>query len=124
MEYILGIVLLLGSLIGQLDPNNCAFQFTCFPDNPLAVFEIYSTVYGVPNIVILGLVLGMIEGAIYLKNRSLTMLAILGIYTIAALGATAWNDPAISEQFDTVKYIIAFAIGTAILIMILKIVRE
>lgn len=118
------IVLLLGSLLGQLNPNNCAFQFTCFPKNPMQVFEIYSDVYGVPNIVILGLVLGMIEGAIYLNNRSLTMLAILGVYTIAALGATAWNDPTISAQFDMMKYIIAFAIGSGVLIMILKLVRE
>lgn len=124
MVWTLVVLLLFGSFFQDIDQNNCAFQFTCFPHNPMQVFDIYHDVYGVPSIVILGLVLGMIEGAIYLQNRSLTMLAILGIYTIAALGATAWNDPTISPQFDMMKYIIAFAVGSAVLIAVLKLVRE
>jgi hypothetical protein len=117
----LPILFLLGSLLMQI-PTNCVFEFTCMPENPLQVFEIYNHVYGVPNIVILGLIVGVINAAIYARSRSLTVLAIVGIYSITAIGATSWAS--VGETFELIKLIIAFAVGSAVLILVLKVLRE
>ena len=124
LSFGLVVLLTLGNLIGQLNTSSCPFQFTCFPSNPLDVFSIYNKIYGIPDVVVLGIVLGLVEAAIYVKNRSLTMLAILGIYTITIMGASYWSQATTGTEFNLVQYIIAFAVGTAALIMVLKLLRE
>lgn len=128
MEPIIVIALLLGGLLQQIPiPGNCVFEFTCLPTNPLDVFTIYKEVYGIPHTVVLGLLLGICIGAIYVHNRSTTMLAILGIYTFAGLGAT-WaaeaNEEGLGAQITLAYYVIALAIASAVVVFFLKVLRE
>lgn len=129
MEIAAIIVLgLLGGLLGEIPiPGNCVFEFTCLPDNPLDVFKLYHEVYGIPNTVVLGLLLGIIEAAIYLRNRSTTMMAILGIYTVAALGATYAAEAqadGIGPQLTLTYYVIALGIASAVVVFFMKVIRE
>ena len=102
---------------------------TCFPTNPLDVFTIYSEVYGIPSLYILGFILGIINAMIYAHSRSVSMLAITGIYTIAALAAigVTTSNPAnatITPFIIMAEYLVIFAIATTILIFVLKVLRE
>lgn len=114
----------LQAVILAIDPNNCVFQMTCFPSNPLGSFDVYYYVYGIPKTVILGLIVGLCIAIIYLKNRSLTVLAILGTYSIAALGATWANEASIAKQYGMALYVIVFAVATAVVILFLKVTKE
>jgi peptidoglycan/LPS O-acetylase OafA/YrhL len=105
--------------------TNCIEQLTCFPStNPLEFFTFWNKVYGIPNAVILGLFLGLIIGAIYLKTRSLIHLAILGIYAISIVSATWASETIIAPAYQTVLYIIAVAIASLLVVIVLKSARE
>ena len=128
LDSLLAVALVLTNLIMQVPiPSNCVFEFTCLPTNPMDFYKIYHEVYGIPNVVVLGMFLGIIIGAVYVHTRSNTMLAILGIYTVAGLGATyaaEANEQGIGPQLTLVYYVIALSIASAVVVFFLKVLRE
>jgi hypothetical protein len=117
------VAFLLSGAFAQIDDSNCVIQLTCFPDNPLDVFSIYEHVYGIPSVAILGIYVGIINAAIYLNSRSGTMLAIVGTYSLTAVGAT-WAESEIAPQYETALYVVAFALASAFIVFILRVLRE
>jgi len=100
------------------------FSGDCAITNPLDVLKYLNIVYGIPNAVTLGLILGMLVAAIYIWSRNLTVLAILGIYSVAIVASTWAAEGAVTETYKTILYIIALSIASIVVMFVLKVLRE
>lgn len=103
--------------------TTCVEQMTCYPTKLMDVWKFYTYQYGIPDAVILGLFLGILVAGIYLYTRSLNILVILGVYVIAAVSAT-WANSSVAPAFQGIVWIIALAISSMVVIMIMKVTRE
>jgi len=102
----------------------CIETLGCLPEKPLEVLNYWLYQYGIPVPIILGLMLGMIIGAIYVRTKSLAHLAVMSIYSVSVFGAMLVSDAYIETQYHVVIYIIAIAIASVITMMVLKLVKE
>ncbi len=94
------------------------------PVNPLDVLNIFDVWFGAGfTIIVMALIIGIITVAIYVRNRSLPMLAVLGTYESAAFGAIL-TSKYISAQYAEVPYIIGLCGATAVVMVILRLVKE
>lgn len=104
--------------------TTCIESISCLPTNPLDVFNLYDVTYGTgTSVVILALILGSITLAIYMRTKSLTMLAVLGIYEAATFGVLLTSHY-ISSQYQTMEWVVAFAAASGGVVMILRLVKE
>lgn len=104
--------------------TTCIESLGCPPTTPLEVFHAFDVTYGAPmTLIVLALILGVIEIAIYLRTRSLAMLSILGFYTISAFSSIMLS-PYISSQYHIALYVIALGASSAFTVAILKLVKE
>lgn len=97
---------------------------TCLPEKPLEIFNYWLYQYGIPIPIVIGLMLGMIIGAIYVRTKSIAHLAVMSIYAVSVFGAMLVNDAYVEQQYHTVIYIIAVAVATLLTMMVLKLVKE
>ncbi|QDI73999.1 hypothetical protein QIT55_gp13 [Nitrosopumilus spindle-shaped virus] len=102
----------------------CIEEMTCFPDKPLDVFKFFEYQYGMPTVIFLAMLVGIIIVAIYLHTRSLAHLAVMTIYAFSVFSTMWLNDVFLAEQYHTVMYVIALAIASVITMMVLKLVKE
>lgn len=94
------------------------------PTNPLDVLNLYDVWFGSGmSLLVMALIIGVITVAIYVRNRSLPMLAILGLYEVAAFGAIL-SSKYFASQYQLIPYIVGFAGATALIMMILRLVKE
>lgn len=94
------------------------------PTNPLDVLNLYDVFFGTGmSLLVMALIIGIITIAIYVRNRSLPMLTILGIYEIAAFG-TIITSHYISSQYQIAFYVLGIGIATAIVMLVLRLVKE
>ena len=94
------------------------------PVNPPDVLNIFDVWLGSGmTLMVMALILGVITVAIYLRNRSLPMLTILGIYEIAAFGSIITSHY-ISSQYNIAIYVLGVGVATAVIMMILRLVKE
>ncbi len=104
--------------------TSCIESMSCWPTNPLDVLGAFDTIYGAgTTLVVMALILGVIEMAIYMRTRSMAMLAVMGIYTIAAFGGMM-TSPLISSQYHIAMYVIIIAVASVMVMMVLKLVKE
>ena len=104
--------------------TTCIEAFNCFPTQPMDIFNLYDIQYGPGmSLVMLGLILGGITLAIYIRNRSLPMLAILGIYEFAAFGAIITNR-FVTSQYHIMIYVVILGAATAVVMVVLRLVKE
>lgn len=104
--------------------TNCIESLGCFPTNPLDVFNLYDITYGSgTTIVIMALIVGSITMGIYMRTRSLAMLAVLGIYELFTFGAMLTSHY-LSSQYTTAIYVIGLAGASVFVVMALKLVKE
>ena len=104
--------------------TNCVESASCMPTNPLDVLNIYDVFFGSGmSLLIMALIIGIITIAIYVRNRSLPMLTILGIYEIAAFG-TIMTSHYIASQYQIAIYVLGAGVATAIVMLILRMVKE
>jgi hypothetical protein len=107
----------------------CVEQMTCGIFNitggikPMEVFTFYNLQYGVPNALILGLILGILIAGIYLSTRSLNILVILGIYAVTVTSVFAVTEE-LAPGYEGVMWIIALAVTSLVVIAVLKVLRE
>ena len=104
----------------------CIENFACPPDltQPMKVLDLYDIQYGAGmSLVVLGIVLGVITLAIYVRTRSMPMLVILGFYEIAAF-ASILTSKYISSQYHIMEYVIIFGMATAVTMLVLRLVKE
>lgn len=104
--------------------TTCIESFSCFPAKILDVFDFYDIQYGIPAVIIIALLVGMIIVAIYLRTRSLSHLIIMTMYAFAALSAMWVNDAWLEEQYHTAMYVLFIAIASVIVVLILRLVKE
>jgi len=94
------------------------------PTNPLDVLNLYDVFFGSGmSLLVMALVIGMITIAIYVRNRSLPMLTILGIYEITAF-STIITSKYIASQYQIAYYVLGVGIGTAVIMLALRLVKE
>ena len=104
--------------------TTCIENLSCFPSTPLGVFDFYEIQYGIPAVIILALLVGIIIVAIYVRTRSLTQLAVMAMYAFAVFSAMWVNDAWLEAQYHTAVYVLALIIASAIMVMILRLVKE
>lgn len=104
--------------------TTCIETGSCFPQLPTDVFSLYDTQYGTGfSLVMMALILGGITLAIYVRNRSLPMLTILGIYEFAAFGSIITSQY-VSSQYQLLIYVTILGFATAVLMLIFRLVKE
>jgi hypothetical protein len=104
--------------------TNCVESSSCNPVNPLDVLNIFDVWFGTGfSLLVMGLIIGVITLAIYVRTKSLPFLTILGIYEIAAFGSIL-TSKYISSQYHILEYVIIFGGATALMMMILRLVKE
>jgi len=104
--------------------TNCYETGTCMPTNPLDVLNIFDVWFGTGmSLLVMAMLLGTITLAIYVRNRSLPMLTILGIYEIAAFGSII-TSKYISSQYQIAIYVMGIGIATAVIMLVLRLVKE
>jgi len=90
----------------------------------LDVLNIYDVFFGSGmSLLVMALIIGMITLAIYIRNRSLPMLTILGIYEVAAFGSIL-TSKYISSQYHIMEYVLFLGAATAITMLVLRLVKE
>lgn len=103
---------------------NCIESGTCFPTNPTDIFSLYDTFFGTgTSIIMLGLLLGIITVAVYVRNRSLPMLTVLGFYEVAVFGSIVTSQY-VSSQYHVMLYVLIFGAASGGVFMILRLVKE
>lgn len=122
---ILFVIVLSFGFTSSAFATTCIESISCLPTtSPLQVWQIFDIQVGTgTTLIMMALVLGAIEMAIYMRTRSLAMLAVLGIYTIAAFGSMLLS-PYISSQYHIAEYVIILAVASVFVMMILKLVKE
>src|SRR5574342_377494 len=96
----------------------CIEAGTCYPAMPLDVFSLFDTQYGAGmSLVIMALILGGITLAIYVRNRSLPMLTVLGIYEIAAFGSIITSHY-IAAQYQIMQYVLILGAATGAVMLV------
>lgn len=104
--------------------TNCIESSQCMPTNPLDVLNIFDIWFGSGmSLMVMALIIGIITIGVYVRNRSLPMLAILGIYEIAAFGIILTNK-IISSQYHIAEYVIILGAATGAVMLILRLVKE
>lgn len=94
------------------------------PQNPLDVLNIFDVWFGTGfSLLAMALIIGVITIAIYVRNRSLPMLTILGLYEFAAFGSII-TSKYFSSQYHILIYVTIFGGVTAAMMMILRLVKE
>lgn len=102
----------------------CVELIECMPEAPLEVFNYWLYQYGIPVPMILSLIVGMIIGAVYVKTRSLAHLAVMSIYAMTVFGTMFISDAYIEAQYHTMLYVVALAVASVIVMLVLKLVKE
>lgn len=104
--------------------TNCVENASCMPVNPLDVLNIFDVWFGSPfSLIFMALILGTVTLAIYIRNRSLPMLVILGFYEIAAFGIIITNK-IFAAQYHVMEVVLILGITTAVTMMVLRLVKE
>ena len=104
--------------------TNCIESISCPPTNPLDVLNIFDVWFGSGmSLLVMAMLIGTVTLAIYVRNRSLPMLTILGIYEIAAFGSIITSHY-ISSQYQIAIYVMGMGIGTAVIMLVLRLVKE
>ena len=105
--------------------TNCIESLSCVPQtNPLEVFKAFDVTYGTgTTTIIMALIVGAITMAIYMRTKSLAMLAVLGIYELGIF-ATIMTSQYLSSQYQIAIYVIGIAGTSAFALMCLRMVKE
>ena len=94
------------------------------PTNPADVLALFDVWYGSGfTLAVMALIIGSITLAIYVRNRSLPMLTILGLYEVAAFSSIL-TSKYVSSQYHLMEYVLIFGVVTAIVMMVLRLVKE
>lgn len=90
----------------------------------MEIFNLYPIHTGIPVSVILGLFVGIIILAIYVRTRSIAHLSVLGIYSISIFSAMWASEAFFEESIKVALYVIAVSVASVIVMLVLKLVKE
>lgn len=94
------------------------------PANPLDVLNIFDVWFGAGfSLLAMALIIGIITIAIYVRNRSLPMLTILGLYEVAAFGSIITSSY-FASQYHALVYVSFIGGATALTMLVLRLVKE
>ena len=124
MKKFIPIIILVLLATPEAFATNCIETSTCMPQNPLDVLNLYDIFFGTGmSLLVMALIIGIITIAIYVRTRSLPMLTILGIYEIAVFSSII-TSKYISSQYNIAIYVLGIGVATAIIMLILRMVKE
>lgn len=108
----------------QVFATTCVESITCLPTTPVDVLKIWDMQIGQgTSLIMLALILGSIEMAIYLRTRSLAMLSVLALYSVAAF-ASILTSPYFASQYHYLVYVVIFSVTSVAVMAIFKLVKE
>ena len=114
----------LSFLIQPVYATTCIESLSCLPTTPTGVLALWDDQIGVgTSLIMLALILGAIEMAIYLRSKSLAMLSVLAIYSVAAFAAIL-TSPLIASQYHDIEYVVIFGATSVAVMAIFKVVKE
>lgn len=94
------------------------------PTNMADVLNLYDVWFGTGmTLLVMAMIIGMITLAIYIRTRSLPMLAIMGIYEVAGFGSILTSTYFASQYHDLV-YVSIIGGATAVIMLVLRMVKE
>ena len=124
MKIIFLFSILLFFIVPSAYATNCIETGSCMPTNPLDVLNLYDVWLGPGmSLMVMALIIGIITLAVYVRTRNLPILAILGIYEVAAFGSIL-TSKYIASQYQLIPYIVALAAATGVVMMVLRLVKE
>lgn len=104
--------------------TTCVESISCLPTTPVDVLKIWDVQIGQgTTLIMLALILGAIELAIYMRTKSLAMLSVLALYTVAAF-ASIVTSPYFASQYHYIIYVVIFGAASVGAMMIFKLVKE
>ena len=105
--------------------GTCIEGLSCLPiNNPLEVLKAFDITYGTgTTTIMMGLIVGAITMAIYLRTRSLAMLAVLGVYELGIF-STILTSQYLNSQYTIAIYVVGLAATSVFALMILRLVKE
>ena len=117
-------VLSISIFLPEVYATNCIESMSCMPANPLDVLNIFDVWFGTGfSILAMAMIIGTITIAIYVRNRSLPMLAILGIYEFAVFGSI-FTSKYLASQYQISIYVVGIGLATAVVMMVLRMIKE
>jgi hypothetical protein len=103
---------------------NCIETVGCIPQNVPDVLNLYDVWFGSGmTIVMMALIIGIITMAIYLRTRSMSMLAILATYEVAVFGSIL-SSKYLASQYQLIPYIVGLSAATGLVMLFLRLVKE
>lgn len=119
-----GIIFSFSVFLPEVYATNCIESMSCMPSNPLDVLNIFDVWFGTGfSILAMAMIIGTITIAIYVRNRSLPMLAILGIYEFAVFGSI-FTSKYLASQYQISIYVVGIGLATAVVMMVLRMIKE
>lgn len=104
--------------------TNCIESASCMPTSPANVLALYDVWFGSGfSTLVMALIVGTIILCIYVRNKSLPMLAILSTYAFAAFGTIITNSM-FASQYHLMTAVVALGIATAVTMLVLRLVKE
>ena len=103
---------------------NCVLNLSCLPTYPTDVLGFWDHWFGAPaSLIFMALIIGSITIAIYIRNRSLPMLTVLGIYEIAAFSSIITSNY-VSSQYHLAVYVMIIGAASGLVLLYMKLVKE
>jgi hypothetical protein len=126
MKILLGLIPILATLffVSNAYAVTCYESLSCPPHMPLDVLNIFDVEYGTgSSSAILAILIGSVTLCIYMRDKSLTMLTVLGIYDLTIF-AGLLTQQYFDAQYQTAIVVVAIAGASSAVVMILKLVKE
>lgn len=126
MKLLLGLIAILATLffVSNAYAVTCYESLSCPPAMPLDVLNVFDVQYGTgSSSAILALLIGSVTLCIYMRDKSLTMLTVLGIYDLTIF-AGLLSQQYVAAQYQTAIVVCAIAGAASLVVMILKLTKE
>lgn len=102
----------------------CYESLSCPPSTPLGVLDIFDVQYGAgSSSAILAILIGSVTLSIYMRDKSLTMLTVLGIYDLTIF-AGLLSQQYFAPQYQAAIVVVAITGASSAVVMLLKLTKE
>ena len=102
----------------------CYESLTCPPAMPLDVLNVFDVQFGAgSSSAILAILIGSVTLCVYMRDKSLTMLTVLGIYDLTIF-AGLLSQQYFAPQYQAVIVVVAITGASSAVVMLLKLVKE
>lgn len=126
MKFLLSLIIIssIFFFISNAYATTCYESLSCPPAMPLDVLNVFDVEYGAgSSSAILAALIGTVTLSIYMRDKSLTMLTVLGIYDLTIF-AGLLSQQYFAPQYQAAIVVVAIAGASSAVVMVLKLVKE